>query len=234
MNIETVLVLAANLCCEISVNSKGEIELEGDPTNLDKLAPVVRENKTALLYHLTRARRHGLDPGRTWAPALSGAITTEADHITRVKTAPGVCPLCGVPFDQDGGDCWHRAFHIGAEESTGAPPSDDKPTPAPTACENQDGQSCGHQMGMRISPVALSWLCENRRVLQCNGWTMAELYRRNKSRGIAWVGLWDHPGLSVAIESGGVISFNFLTATGQRIRQTAWPKNHHPKRSPKI
>jgi len=164
MNIETVLVLAANLCCEISVNSKGEIELEGDPTNLDKLAPVVRENKTALLYHLTRARRHGLDPGRTWAPgnpftcecglatgwlrdgkplcpvcdgkapAGAGAITTEADHITRVKTAPGVCPLCGVPFDQDGGDCWHRSFHIGTEESTGAPPCDDKHTPYPTAC----------------------------------------------------------------------------------------------------
>jgi hypothetical protein len=166
----------------------------------------------------------------TKTPSLSGAITKEGGCITYVKTAPGVCPLCGVPFDQDGGGCWHRAFHLGAEESAGAPWCDDKPTPAPPTCENQGGPSCAPKMGIRISPVALKWLRENRQALQCNGWSMAELYRRNKSRGIAWVGLWDQTGLSVAIESGGVISFNFLTATGQRIRQTAWPKKHPRKR----
>jgi hypothetical protein len=84
-------------------------------------------------------------------------------------------------------------------------------------------------MGRKISPVAVKWLRKNRAALHCHGWAMAELYRRNKSRGIAWVGLWDHPGLSVAIESGGTISFSFKTLTGQTIKQTAWPKKHHQK-----
>jgi hypothetical protein len=208
--------------------------------------------------NLTSVRRHDhADPGRTWAPgnpftckcgfatgwlrdgkplcpvcdvtpAPAGAITTAGDCITFVTAAPGICPLCGNRLDQDGGDCWHRSFHLGVEESAGAPPSDDKPTPAPITCENQGGPSCGPKMGMRISPVALSWLRKNRAALAL-GWTKAELYRRNKSRGIAWVGLWDHPGLSVAIESGGTISFSFKTPTGQTIRQTAWPKKHQRK-----
>jgi hypothetical protein len=84
-------------------------------------------------------------------------------------------------------------------------------------------------MGRKISPVAVKWLRKNRAALHCNGWTKTELYRRNKSRGIAWVGLWDQPGLSVAIESGGTISFSFKTLTGQTIRQTAWPKKHQRK-----
>jgi hypothetical protein len=83
------------------------------------------------------------------------------------------------------------------------------------------------------SPVGLEWLAANRVQLGLYGWTRAELYRRNKSRGIAWTRVWDMPGLSVAIESGGCISFHFLTATGQKIRQTAWPKKYQRKRSTK-
>jgi hypothetical protein len=86
-------------------------------------------------------------------------------------------------------------------------------------------------MGRKISPVALSWLRKNRAPLALYGWTKTELYRRNKSRGIAWVGLWDQPGLSVAIESGGTISFLYQHVTGKTIRQTAWPKKHQKKKS---
>lgn len=82
-----------------------------------------------------------------------------------------------------------------------------------------------------ISPVALSWLRENRKLLQALGWKASELYRRNKSKGIAWVGVWDKPGLSVVIETSGSLSFYFLTATGQKIRQTAWPKKIPSKRN---
>lgn len=196
-------------------------------------------------------KKMALDPGRTWAPgnqyicecghatgwlrdgrplcpmcdttpAPAGAITTEADHIRYVATAPGQCPLCGVPLNQDGGHCWHRAFHCGLEKAAGAPSDDEQTAPAPATCRCQ------------ISPVALAWLQGHRQQLRAAGWTMADLYRRNKSRGIAWVGLWDMPGLSVAIESGGAISFNFQDVTGKRLRQTAWPRKHHRKRSTQI
>jgi hypothetical protein len=142
----------------------GKLKAEPRHLVTEEVKALVVQHKAEIIEALSiRQRDHG-DPGRTWAPgnpftcecglatgwlrdgkplcpvcdgkapAGAGAITTEADHITRVKTAPGVCPLCGVPFDQDGGDCWHRSFHIGTEESTGAPPCDDKHTPYPTAC----------------------------------------------------------------------------------------------------
>ena len=30
---------------------------------------------------------------------------------------PGNCLLCGLPLNQDGGDCWHRAFHLGDQSA---------------------------------------------------------------------------------------------------------------------
>lgn len=78
----------------------------------------------------------------------------------------------------------------------------------------------------RINPVALSWLTENRQALRAAGWKPCELYRRNKSRGICWAGVWGQSGLSVVIESSGCINFHFKAPTGQTIRQTAWPRNH--------
>ncbi len=198
MTIETVLVLAESLCCEISVNPMGRIEIEGYPQNIDKLAPAVRENKTALLCHLTRARQHGPDPGRTWAPEN-----------------PFVCE-CGFPTG------WLR------DGKPLCPECDGKQKPGP-----KTQTRIGHPRA-QISPVALSWLAKNKFHLKAAGWTMAELYRRNLSKGIAWVGAWDMPGLTVTIETGGCISFYFLTATGQKIKQTAWPKKHQRKRSTKI
>jgi len=177
------------------------------------------------------------DPGRTWAPnnpfvcecgfktgwlrdgkplcpACDGkppAGMPEGPRLNDVDPgipSTGPCLICGVPLDQDGAECWHRAFHLRTT------------TPAPPKPRN-----------VGISPIALSWLRENRAELKQYGWTMAELYRRNKSRGIVWVKLWSMPGLSVAIEGTGCISFQFVTATGQKIRQTAWPKRIPPKRS---
>jgi len=95
-------------------------------------------------------------------------------------------------------------------------------SPTPTIIE---------QARANISPVALSWLRENKVQLRKQGWRPSELWRRNKSKGIAWAGVWNLPGLSVTIESAGSLSFHFLTATGQTIKQTAWPKLNQ-KRSP--
>jgi len=144
----------------------GKLKAEPRHLVTEEVKAVVVQHKAEIIEALIiRQRDHG-DPGRTWAPgnpftcecgfptgwlrdgkplcpvcegkapAPAGAITKEGDCISYVKTAPGICPLCGVPFDQDGGDCWHRAFHIGTEESTGAPPCDDQPTPYFTACKN--------------------------------------------------------------------------------------------------
>lgn len=93
MNIDSVLVMAKSLCCEISINQTGGIELEGDPQNIDKLAPAVRENKTALLCHLTRARQHGLDPGRTWAP--NNPFVCRCGFSTGwLRDGKPLCPMC--------------------------------------------------------------------------------------------------------------------------------------------
>jgi len=205
----------------------------------DEIRNGIKEHKAEIMAALSdSARQHNpVDPGRMWAPnnpfvcecgfktgwlrdgkplcpACDGkppAGMPEGPRLNDVDPgipSTGPCLICGVPLDQDGAECWHRAFHLRTT------------TPAPPKPRN-----------VGISPIALSWLRENRAELKQYGWTMAELYRRNKSRGIVWVKLWSMPGLSVAIEGTGCISFQFVTATGQKIRQTAWPKRIPPKRS---
>lgn len=73
-----------------------------------------------------------------------------------------------------------------------------------------------------ISPVALTWLLEHRQQLKTAGWTVAEIYRRNKSRGIAWCGLWEQPFLKVTLLESGVIEFEAVIS-GKDIVQTARP-----------
>ena len=73
------------------------------------------------------------------------------------------------------------------------------------------------------SSVALDWLQEHRQALRLNGWTWAELYRRNRSKGLAWMGIWDRDGLEITSNDDGSIIFQFKTATGQEITQTARP-----------
>jgi hypothetical protein len=103
------------------------------------------------------------------------------------------------------------------EKSSGSPSCDDKPVVRPIPCRE------------KISPVALKWLWENRQALQCNGWTMAGLYRRNKSRGIAWAGLWEQPFLKAYLYDNGVIEFECVIA-GKDIIQTARPENFWRKK----
>jgi hypothetical protein len=82
----------------------------------------------------------------------------------------------------------------------------------------------------RISIVAAAWLNENKVQLRLHDWTMAELYRRNLSRGIAWSPVWSMFGLTITIEGTGCICFEYSTTTGQKIRQTAFPKRSPSKR----
>jgi hypothetical protein len=61
-----------------------------------------------------------------------------------------------------------------------------------------------------ISPVALSWLAENKVQLRRHGWTMAELYRRNISPGIAFSPIWEKPFLKATLLDSGAIEFEFI------------------------
>jgi len=184
------------------------------------------------------------DPGRTWAPnnpflchcgfstgwqrdgkplcpACDGkppAGMPEGPRLNDVDPgipSTGPCLICGLPLDQDGGECWHRAFHMQAVKP---PPEAAK---APTIIE---------QARANISRVALSWLRENKADLRRHGWRPSELWRRNKSKGICWCSIWGMPGLSVVIETSGCLTFHFIDS-GRHLKQTAWPKLNQ-KRSP--
>ena len=74
----------------------------------------------------------------------------------------------------------------------------------------------------RPSPVALSWLHEHRQRAKAAGWTMRELYRRNKSPGICWCSLWDKPFFKAFLHDDGVIEFEFIDG-GRDVIQTARP-----------
>jgi hypothetical protein len=123
-----------------------------------------------------------------------------------------------------------RHSHSWNQEATGGPSSNDKPEALPTPCREYITKGVtkrypledSPKLGSRISPVALSWLAENRVQLKAAGWTGRELYRRNKSKGIAWCSLWDQPFLKVFLHDNGVMQFECVIA-GKDIIQTARP-----------
>ncbi|MDA3832350.1 MAG: hypothetical protein PF495_03040 [Spirochaetales bacterium] len=73
------------------------------------------------------------------------------------------------------------------------------------------------------SPVAINWLKDHRQELKSKGWTMPELYRRNKSQGLAWVALWNKKTPEITIKTDGVIVFQYFNNARQKITQTARP-----------
>ncbi len=81
----------------------------------------------------------------------------------------------------------------------------------------------------QVSPIALKWLQDHRQELRQFGWTGRELYRRNKSKGLMWMGIWEQASLGITIQNNGVIVFQFQTATGQPITQTARPIKQKPR-----
>ncbi len=74
----------------------------------------------------------------------------------------------------------------------------------------------------QMSPVALEWLQEHRQALKAAGWTARELWRRNKSTGICWCGLWDKPFFKAYLHDNGVIEMECVIA-GRDCAQTARP-----------
>ncbi|KAF0189315.1 MAG: hypothetical protein FD168_570 [Desulfobulbaceae bacterium] len=220
-----------------------------------------------------------LRDGKPLCPACDGkppAGMPQAPRLNDVDQgipSTGACLICGVSLDQDGGDCWHKAFHMGVQKPS--------PQTEPISCF-----SCGHYDGKgaawpgmcryfetigqaakeidfnvidpvtgcrcysprsftpelvstikrqrlhgddpgyilfgsstmqistkqveRISPSAAAWLKENKVQLRRHGWTMAELYRRNISPGIAFSPIWEKPFLKATLLDSGAIEFEFI------------------------
>ena len=71
------------------------------------------------------------------------------------------------------------------------------------------------------------WISENLDQLLQNRWTRPELFRRNKSRGIAWLMLWTDPTVTTEIGTRGQIIFT-IEQHHQTIQQTAWAEAGSP------
>jgi hypothetical protein len=164
--------------------------------------------------------------------AMSGKSDGQKKEPPKLGAAR-ICLLCGIPLNLDGGDCWHKAFHVGDDSPTldcpNQPPKVGAATSSPISKKATTGPRCDDQVKTiqphvreQINPVALSWLRENRQGLKAAGWPASQLWRKNESRGIAWMSIWGMPGLSVVIQSDGCICFHFLD-NGKQIKQTAWP-----------
>jgi len=195
----------------------------------------LKEHKPEILAALLMGGKNlpgmdqGLDSERAILRCPVGELESGGLKLGRQRN----CLLCGVQLDHDGGDCWHKAFHVGEEspkvDCPNPPPKIGTATSSPesekaTAGPRRDDQAPGilPQARERINVVAVTWLRENRQELKAAGWAASQLWRKNKSRGIAWAGVWGMPGLSVAIQSDGCICFHFTDA-GKQIKQTAWP-----------
>jgi len=133
------------------------------------------------------------------------------------------CLICGIPLDQDGGDCWHKAFHLKGDSpkldypkqppKLGATPSSPESEKAAAAPRLND-QAPGIQPHApeRINAVAAAWLRENRQELKRHGWSCRELYRRNISPGILFSPIWTKPFLRVTLLDHGAVEFEFVDA----------------------
>lgn len=102
--------------------------------------------------------------------------------------------------------------------------------PAQCRAENDPPRTLQKSGKVMPSPVALSWLHEHRQQLKAAGWTYRELYRRNKSRGVCWCGLWDKPFFKAYLHDDGVIEMECVIG-GRDCIQTARPMPQRPEKT---
>ena len=118
---------------------------------------------------------------------------------------------------------------------------DDSPNPSPPVrsipptgdnSPRTDTRRLTPKRAETIPPAAKEWLQDHRQELKAAGWSMRELYRANRSRGIAWVAIWDKHFLKVYLHDNGVIFFEFIDS-GRDCQQTARPMPQRPTRAQK-
>ena len=161
-------------------------------------------------------------PGQTGKPTRAGGDREKEDVV--VSGLP--CAGCGsrtYTLVKDGyifpdgstADGWHcSGERCGAKLFSGNKKADRR---------QDNDKSDSPEPSDRISPAAVSWLRGHRDELRKAGWTAPELWRLDKSKGIAWLGIWSKPDVQVTLGPAGRIIFRFADAFGRTIQQTAWP-----------
>jgi hypothetical protein len=80
----------------------------------------------------------------------------------------------------------------------------------------------------KMSPRAAQWLSEHEEKLLERGWSLGELYRTDKVKGIGWSRLWLKDNLSVILEDSGRVVWTFSDTSGHIISQNSWPPYYLP------
>jgi len=185
----------------------------------------LKEHKPEILAALLMGGKNlpgmdqGLDSERAILRCPVGELESGGLKLGRQRN----CLLCGLPLDQDGGDCWHRAFHVGDDSPTlgchDQPPKVGAATSSPISEKAAAGPRCDDQVKTiqphvreQINVVAVTWLRENRQGLKAAGWSCRELYRRNISPGILFSPIWEKPFLKTTLLDHGDIEFEFVDA----------------------
>lgn len=161
--------------------------------------------------------------GASW-PGLCRYFETigqEAKEIDFNKVDPVTGCNCFTPMPAE-----RRAENLEALNLPELPSGDDPDWITPAMYLKPTTRGKG--IRRKPSPVALEWLQENRTALKEAGWTMRELYRRNKVEGICWSGVWGKPFFKAYLHDDGVIEFEFVDG-GRDVIQTARPLSSGPK-----
>lgn len=154
------------------------------------------------------------------------------------------CPLCeGRQFIHGAGGGFYCVTCQPGQQGQpveAAGPDRQAPTITPEDLEPAGDVDTPHQAGTADTGpteaqrahfrAAWAWITKNREPLLAAGWTPATLFRRARYRwpygpwGVAWLPVWDRPGIAVTIGTRGAIVFTY-PSHGRTITQTAHPGN---------
>ena len=161
------------------------------------------------------------------------------------------CPLCeGRQFIHGAGGGFYCVTCQPGQQGQpveAAGPDRQAPTITPEDLEPAGDVDTPHQAGTADTGpteaqrahfrAAWAWITKNREPLLAAGWTPATLFRRARYHwpygtwGVAWLPVWDRPGLAVTIGPRGAIVFTY-PSHGRTITQTAHPPNQGTKEGP--
>ena len=152
--------------------------------------------------------------------------TCQSRHFTYGKNGGFFCNTCqpgiaGSPAYATG----HDRLNVYAVETT--------TTQSPV--QNVSAQIRKTNQKAECFKIGFPWILAHLEELLAVGWTKPELFRRSRHRwcvgnwGLAWVNTWTRPGVIIAIEEKGRVSFTFKSGSST-ITQAAYPVKMCKKR----